>query len=459
MKRAIQWFWVGVVVGMVLGVTILQATPSARQAFPSVKDSLTLRSAWWLLLQNNLTLKQQQAALEKARALYHQVQTNRLPTLQAGGSYRYISDIPQLELPIPIPGVTLPQIEAGAHNQYDLFLQVVQPVFTGFRLRNVVKMQKHQVESMRIATQRVQQQLLFQVGQLYYTYQLNLLQQRVVAASIRRIETGIARSRALFAHQQITAFDTLRFVNQRLRLVNQFRNLKRQNEMVLSQLRVLLNKDSLPTPKQKLEGLDFALQPEGYYQNLARQNRPELQEVHFRKQVALLGQRVAKAAYFPQISAYAAVHYGNPGANFFRKEWNVYTLAGLQFSFDVWNWGRTYYQVQEAAARMRQLSLEDEKLLQQIQSEVHTTYLQLLQIQEEQAYLQRLVEQEMLRYQLVQHKYQVGMATSLDLQEAESALTTAQLQLEANRIAWLKLKLKMDLVTGTIGKNLEGNHE
>ena len=181
--------------------------------------------------------------------------------------------------------------------------------------------------------------------------------------------------------------------------------------------------------------------------------------MQLRQKSAQLGVRIAKAAYMPQVSAFAAVHYGNPGANFFKQEWNVYTLAGEQLTFDVWNWGRSYYRVQEKTALVHQLSLEEQKRLRAIREEVHTVYLQMQQVAENQAYLEQLVAQESLRYQLVKSKFENSYATSLDLQEAESALTSAQLQLQQNRIAWMQLQLQMKFVTGTIGKNLEEYHE
>jgi len=58
----------------------------------------------------------------RAEAVLRQARTMRLPTLQAGGSYKYISDIPRLEVPPPpVPGFQFPEIQAGANNQYDLY--------------------------------------------------------------------------------------------------------------------------------------------------------------------------------------------------------------------------------------------------------------------------------------------------------------------------------------------------
>ena len=444
---------------VVVGMMVLAGWIAPARSVPS--DSLTLDQAWQVLLQRNLTLKQQQAAIQRAEAALRQARTMRLPTLQAGGSYKYISEVPRLEVPPPpVPGFQFPEIQAGANNQYDLYLQVVQPVFTGMRLTNMVRLQNMQLQKTRVQAQRVQQQLLFQVGRLFYNYQLNKLQKEVLEASLQRLEAGVSRARALYQAKQVTAFDTLRLANQQLRLRNHIRNVERQNDIVLEKLRTILNLDSLAPPAGvSVTAITMHLPAEQSFQQQALAHRPELREMQLRQKSAQLGVRIAKAAYMPQVSAFAAVHYGNPGANFFKQEWNVYTLAGVQLSFDVWNWGRSYYRVQEKTALVRQLSLEEQKRLRAIREEVHTVYLQMQQVAENQAYLEQLVAQESLRYQLVKSKFENGYATSLDLQEAESALTSAQLQLQQNRIAWMQLQLQMKFVTGTIGKNLEEYHE
>ncbi len=444
---------------VVVGMMVLAGWIAPARSAPS--DSLTLDQAWQVLLQRNLTLKQQQAAIQRAEAALRQARTMRLPTLQAGGSYKYISEVPRLEVPPPpVPGFQFPEIQAGANNQYDLYLQVVQPVFTGMRLTNMVRLQNMQLQKTRVQAQRVQQQLLFQVGRLFYNYQLNKLQKEVLEASLQRLEAGVSRARALYQAQQVTAFDTLRLANQQLRLRNHIRNVERQNDIVLEKLRTILNLDSLAPPAGvSVAAITMHLPAEQSFQQQALAHRPELREMQVRQKSAQLGVRIAKAAYMPQVSAFAAVHYGNPGANFFKQEWNVYTLAGVQLSFDVWNWGRSYYRVQEKTALVRQLSLEEQKRLRAIREEVHTVYLQMQQVAENQTYLEQLVAQESLRYQLVKSKFENGYATSLDLQEAESALTSAQLQLQQNRIAWMQLQLQMKFVTGTIGKNLEEYHE
>ncbi len=421
-------------------------------------DSLNLKEIWKVLSVQNLTLQQQRAAIEAASATLNQARTNLWPTIQVGGSYQYISDIPRLSFALPLPGVQFPEIEAGAHNQFDFRLQISQPLFTGFKLTNAVAIETQRVAAQRIQAMRVRQQLLYQSGHLYLAYHLARLQQRTLQTSWKRLQASLIRSRSLFKHQQATAFDTLRLANQQLRLRNQMAQIQRQQEQILVQLQALLNYSTLPVLSSPDTTEPMLLVPEKVYWQQALANRPELQSLKIQKQIAHLTQRIAQAEYFPQVYAFASFHYGNPGANFFERRWNFYTVAGVQMQFDLWNWGRTHYRIQEARARWHSISLKEAKIIQDVRTEIHSLYLEMQQVRANQRYLQHLVEQERLRFQLVQNGFQAGVATSLDLQEAESALTAAQLQRYQNQIAWLRLKLQMALATGTIGQNLEESH-
>ena len=50
----------------------------------------------------------------------------------------------------------------------------------------------------------------------------------------------------------------------------------------------------------------------------------------------------------------------------------------------------------------------------------------------------------------IREKYQQGLATTIDLSDAENSLTVAELQLQQSYINWLKDKANMRYLTGTI---------
>jgi len=45
-------------------------------------------------------------------------------------------------------------------------------------------------------------------------------------------------------------------------------------------------------------------------------------------------------SYLPQIGAFAELHYGRPGQNFFKDQWTFYVQGGLSVSMPVFNWNK-----------------------------------------------------------------------------------------------------------------------
>ena len=62
-----------------------------------------------------------------------------------------------------------------------------------------------------------------------------------------------------------------------------------------------------------------------------------------------------------------------------------------------------------------------------------------------------LVALEKERYRIVKENYEQGLSTIIDLNNAENALTAAELELQKEYIAWFQNKLMLDYATGRIG--------
>jgi outer membrane protein TolC len=98
------------------------------------------------------------------------------------------------------------------------------------------------------------------------------------------------------------------------------------------------------------------------------------------------------------------------------------------------------------------LNLQNQELVNQITQQVKETYRFLENVREQIELQQKLVDQEQKRYQMTEDMYLQAQATSLDLSDAEQRLTEADLLLKEKYIEWYQHHLKMDYVTGTVGK-------
>jgi outer membrane protein TolC len=412
------------------------------------QESFSLQDAWAITLQNNFTLEQQEKLISRAAEEISIQKSEMLPTLSAGGLYNYQSALPELQL--PFPGAD--KITAGTYHQYDLNLSLNQKVFSGFRTHNLIKAAQEQHHSKSLQKQTVTNQLLLQVGRVFYEIQFNLLQQDVIEQSIQRANNQLLLLRNLLAAEQVTPFDTLEVANRKLQLHTQLTTLENTEIILLSKLAYLMNVQEAPriTPL-KLHTSDLTLGDLQDYQNQAFKQRPELQNNAALQRAQSFRSRTLQASYYPQIFARAAYHYARPGVNFFQDEWMDYYTITFNFQWKLWSWKRNYRKVQQSRLDFERLDLEIQQLQHDISQQVKEAYQNLLSVRDQIRLQEKLADQERMRYQLTHDRYEQGLVTSLDLSSAEHALTEAELILQKNYISWYQQQLNLKLATGTIG--------
>ena len=416
-------------------------------------QELTLEDAWQIALQKNLTLQQVEKSIQQAKEEIKIQQSGFLPSIGGAASYHYQSEIPSLELPFQLPGQGPISIEAGFKNQYDLNVGMQQPIFTGFRTYHLAKAAKEQFQARLAGKQSAQNQLLLQIGQLYYTIQSNLFQQDIIAQSIQRADDQLQKVNSLLEAQQAIPFDTLEIANRKLQQQIQLKNLENVYHILLSQFNYLLNIDSVrAVHKVSIESMALSLSSVGDYQKTALEQRPELAQLNFNKRAQSNQIKVFRSVLLPQVYASGSYHYARPGVNFFKDEWMDYYTVGVNLQWSLWNWGRDYRRVKQARYEYDRLNLRDQELVNQITQQVKETYQYLDNVREQIELEKKLVDQERKRYQMTEDMYLQAQATSLDLSDAERRLTEADLLLKEKYMEWYQYHLKMDYVTGTIGQ-------
>ncbi len=413
---------------------------------------LTLDEAWQMVLRNNLTLQQQLKVIEQSAEEVRIQQTGFLPRLGITGGYQHFSETAEIELPFSLPN-TPSTIQAGVNNRYDFAATVQQPIFTGFRTRNLVKAAQQQQFAQQIQREVVQNQLRLQVGLAFYQLQFNQNQQAVLRESIQRAANQLQLTRSLFRAAQVAAFDTLEVANRKLQLETQLQQLRNLYQVQLSQFRFLLNIDEPVDVKPiKLESVDLTQVDLTAAQSGAIKMRPELQQIAALQNAQEKRSGALKSQYFPQIFAEAAYHYSRPGVNFFRDEWMDYYTLSVGLQWEIWNWGKSRRQVAQSRLESQKLSLKEQQLVNDIRRQV-TEAAELLETTREQIRLQRqLATQEKERYRIAKNAFAQGQATGLDLQNAETALTQAELLLRQRYIEGRQLMLQLAFATGEIGE-------
>jgi outer membrane protein TolC len=423
------------------------------------QQNLSLEELWQVLKDNNYTLQQQQKLIDIAAEDVSFQSASQYPILSMGAVFHHQSEVASLELPFTLPNGSRPNINAGVKDQYDLSLAVSQPIFTGFRTSSLIQSANQQLYSTELQKNVVANELMLAVGNLYFQSQLNLVQRKVLQQSEKRIENQLTLIRNLMEAEQKTAFDTLEVANRKLTIQSQLIRLKDGYEILLSKIRYLINEDNLTDLKSlQISEIPIIVPELNQIQNMAINKRLELKLMNKQKKSVEYNKSALKSSYYPQIYANASYHYAKPGVNFFRNDWMDYYTAGVKLQWELWNWGQNKSKVRKSQLTIEKIDLQAEQLKKDILQQVEEAQKNLQMTKTQINLNKNLVALEKERYRIVKENYEQGLATSTDLNNAEHALTAAELELKKEYISWFQNQLMLDYATGDIGDNANRQH-
>ena len=160
----------------------------------------------------------------------------------------------------------------------------------------------------------------------------------------------------------------------------------------------------------------------------SQQKRPELLSSKTNVEAARLQLKAARAAYFPSLSASAGYDWkassqtaiGNPDWN--SPGWNF----GLGLSVPLFQGGSVRAGVQQEAALMQNAEASLAAEILSVNQEVQQEYLSEMEARQRIGATVALVEQATEGLQMSQERYRAGVATSIEITDAELTLANAR---------------------------------
>jgi len=176
----------------------------------------------------------------------------------------------------------------------------------------------------------------------------------------------------------------------------------------------------------KEEALDFSgVDPFDRLRQTAFQMRPDLKSYNMQIQVAERQVKYARGAFWPYVGFYAIYNGAdqNPAAaNLVRES----MLAGVALTFPFFEGGLRVAELKEAKSKERQSRLAFDDLKKNVEIELRGAWLDL----ETQKGTLKFLEDQLVfahdNYNAVLRQYQNGLATSLDVMDANTLLLTSE---------------------------------
>jgi len=184
--------------------------------------------------------------------------------------------------------------------------------------------------------------------------------------------------------------------------------------------------------------------------NEAINNRYELKSLAYRVEGSKEGITATKSTLFPSLYLTGNYYYSNPNPRFqpAKDEFNYNWDVGVTLSWDVWNWGLTSSQVSQAEQTKIQLETNYDQLKENIQMEAHSNYLNLLKTEEKVKVNKIALEQALENYRIIAEKYNLQLASSTDLIDAETLKLQAETNLKAAEVDYQIAKVRLEKSLG-----------
>ena len=383
-------------------------------------------------MERNYELRMQNEDINVSKAGLEIARKSRLPQLKAGASYLRFSEVMTANiseqmsgLPLDLPPV---QLRFGDEDNYSLNMSLVQPIFTGFRLRNQIKA----AESVLLAEKAVREaginQLVYEIKESYYNYISAVHRKRIAELSLKSVISHLEDVGNFYDQGQTTYNDVLKT---KIRKSEMELMVSRADNQIFLLRKALMHMLGMPlTDSLSIEtNLEYRTLDIGLEDAIdeALMRRPELTSTAFRKNALSAAINSVQSEFYPSISLVGGYEYGKPGLNKLENEWMDYWTVGVSAQWQLWDWGIRNEKVQQSRAMVSRIEHSESLLLESIRLDVHQAYRKMTEY-DLQVRLHRFIcEQAEENFRILSDKFNQGLATNTDYLDAETQLTKAKL--------------------------------
>jgi len=422
------------------------------------KKTLSLNEAIDLGLQNSKLLKISQAKIEEATAAAKEAVEKKLPDAKASASYLRVNAV-NVNLKTKSNsggGGTTPPVEQPKVSQalYGL-VNVSLPIYTGGKIRYGIESSKFLEKAAMLDAESDKDEVIQNTIEAFANLfkaktAVRLVQENLNEAQQRTKElTGMEKNGLLARNDLLKA---------QLRESNMEYNLSdAENSWQLANVNMNLMLGLPTTTELVLDTVGLRNKEDirilDDYLNAARINRKDIEAIDLRKKAAESGVKSAKGDLYPSV-ALTGGYIGLDIPDFLSipAAMNV----GVGVSYNIGSLWKNKAKVQQAEARVKQLTFTEAMMDDNMQLELNKSYLSLMTNRKQIQVSAKAVEQAEENYRIVKNKFDNSLATTTDLLDADIAQLQARLSYTLSRadafVAYHKLLQTAGLLSAELKK-------
>ena len=332
----------------------------------------------------------------------------------------------------------------GMKVQDDVFFNarvtVVWPIFTGLKIYSAYDAAKENVNARKAEFDMAQNAILMDVTTKYFM--LRLAEELTVLreSTMKNLEGHLERSRKLEEGGQISKAERLRAEVALAEAQNALEDALRDQSLARMALASLLRTDTSITATTPVEAPELDRSMEDFKQ-MAREKHPGLRQLRTERKRSHDAVRAARADWFPTVALFGYRELYTKDLTILEPEWAVGAKA--QWDLPILGGAESRAKVSSAKAMERSLASKEEQTLDNINLLVEKRWREMEHAKSRLTSLVKTRElaDEALRSQT--RAYEAGLATGLDVVDAELSLSRLQVaDLKAHYdavVAWLGL--------------------
>ena len=397
--------------------------------------ALTVEDAVRVGLENSKAIHASLMRVNYADAKSAEVTANRLPSLKFLGAYTRLSDVPAAQFANPFASAfpTMPAyitLSPTVENNYNLRLSLQQPLFTGFRLSAASSAADNIMEATSEEYSRDRAGQVYAVKAAYWSLFKASELKKVYDENVDQITAHLKDVQSMMDQGMATTNDVLKV---QVQLSDaRLRQIDAENNVRIAMVG-LDNAIGLPLSTQVDLTSPAAAQPHetAALQELlvlAMDRRPDLRAMQYQVKAGEDGVTAARSGWWPQVYLSGNYYYQRPNSrifptvDLFKNTWDV----SLSINLDIWNWGTTLHQSDQAQAQVEQARDALSQMKDMITLDVTQAYLNLQQARERIDVASQGVKQAEENLRVTKQRYDEGLALNSDVLDADVALLQAR---------------------------------
>ncbi len=430
---------------------------SSLPVFSQEKRQLNLDDAINLSINNSKLLKLNQAKIDEAMASVKAAEDNKLPNASVSGSYLRLGNANvDMKTANNNPGnggggSKTPEVSQALYGMLNLSM----PLYTGGKIKYGIESAKYLTEAVKLDAEDDKDELIQNTIEAFANlYKANtavmLMKENLQAAKQRVTDLTNLEKNGLLARNDLLKAE-LQASNVEQNLLDADNNLQFAN-LNMNLMLGFPNNTQLVLDTVGIEKRDEGDKVLNDYISEALQSRKDLKAISFRKKAAVNGVKSVNAEKYPglQVSGgYIAADI--PNLITITNAMNI----GLGISYNVSSLWKLKSKVQQAEAKVKQVTLNEAMMNDNITLQVSKAYLSLMSSRKKIEVSELAMNQAKENYRIVKNKFDNSLATTTELLDADAAQLQATLGYTLTRADAYVAYNKLLQVSGILASSLK----